>query len=133
LGRRREGLLESLLDPPVGVLDQALELAQRGLEILALRLELLDVLERLLVLGLRERVHRAELLAAALQALELLVQVVTLSLVKRGLGRLRFEPKLLRQGGERRLGVLGMVAGALGLDLAAGDGLAALAQLGVDA
>ena len=48
----------------------ALELAQRGLEVLALALELLDVRDRLLVLVLRERVDRAELLAAALQALD---------------------------------------------------------------
>ena len=70
LGRRGEGLLEGLLDPAVRVADQLLELAQRGLEVVALALELLDVLQRLLVLLLRERVDRAELVAAALQALD---------------------------------------------------------------
>ena len=46
------------------------QLGQRGLEVLALRLELLDVRERLLVLALGQRVDRAEALAAALEPLE---------------------------------------------------------------
>src|SRR5205085_200457 len=39
------------------------QLAQRRLEILAARLELLDVLDRLRVLILRQRIHRSQLLA----------------------------------------------------------------------
>ena len=65
-----EGLLERLADLAVGVGDQLLELAQRRLEIGALALELLDVLDRLGVLLLRERVDRAELLAAPRESLD---------------------------------------------------------------
>ena len=99
LRRGREGLLEGLLDATVGVADQALELAQRGLEVLALVLELLHVLERLLVLGLGERVDRAELLAAALQALDAGAQRVAL-LSGAGPGRLGREAELGRRRGE---------------------------------
>jgi hypothetical protein len=70
LGRRRERLLERLADAAVGLLDEALELGERRLEVAALGLELLDVRDRLLVLLLGERVDRAELLAPALQALD---------------------------------------------------------------
>ena len=97
-GRRGEGLLEGLLDAAVGVADQALELAQRGLEVLALAFELLDVLERLLVLLLRERVDRAELLAAALEALDAGGERVALAVGERLGRRLGREPELL---GER--------------------------------
>ena len=60
-----EGLLERLADAAVGLLDEALQLGERALEVGALGLELLDVRDRLVVLLLGERVHRAELLAAA--------------------------------------------------------------------
>jgi hypothetical protein len=66
-----EGLLEALADAAVGLLDEALELGQGGLEVGALRLELLDVLDGLLVLLLGERVDRSELLAAAGEAVDL--------------------------------------------------------------
>ena len=69
LRRGLEGLLERLADAAVGLLDQPLELRERALEVVALRLELLDVRDGLLVLPLGERVHRAELLAAAHQPL----------------------------------------------------------------
>ena len=68
---RLEGLLEGLADAPVGLGDQRAELAQRGLEVPALGLELLDVGERLRVLVLGQRVDRAELLAAPRQPLDL--------------------------------------------------------------
>ncbi len=51
-------------------LDQALELRQRGLEVLALGLELLHVRDGLVVLLLRQRVHRAELLAPPREPLD---------------------------------------------------------------
>ena len=91
------------------------------------------MLERFLVLGLRERVDRAELLAAALQALDRLVQLGALVRVQRCVGRLRLEAELGRELRQLLLDVLRMVAGALRLHLAARDGLAALAQPAVDA
>ena len=94
----------------------------------ALGLELLDVLERLLVLGLRERVDGAELLAAALQALDAGVQRGALVLGSGSSDGSGSRPSLVARRGELLLGVLRVVAGALRLDLAAGDGLAALAQ-----
>ena len=60
-----ERLLEGRVDLAVGLADQALELRERRLEVGALGLEALDVLERLLVLALGQRVDRAELLAPA--------------------------------------------------------------------
>ena len=75
---RLERLLEALADPAVGLADQAPQLGERLLQVLALRLELLDVRERLLVLALGERVHRAEPLAAALQPLEPCLELVPL-------------------------------------------------------
>ena len=133
-GRRGEGLLEGLLDAAVRVADQALELAQRGLEVLALAFELLDVLERLLVLLLRERVDRAELVAAALQALD--------AGGERRRARCRgaapsagsgARPSFSASAVSRRFGVLGVVARLLRADLAAGDLLAAQLEAGVHA
>ena len=108
------------------------QLAQGVLEVLALALELLDVRERLLVLVLRERVDRAELLAAALQALDPALQVRALGLGQRLGGRLGLEAQALGEAAELRAGVAGGVARLLGADLAAGDGLAALLQARVD-
>ena len=73
-----EHLLEALPDLPVGVGDQLVQLAQCRLEIVALALELLDVGERLLVLGLSQRVDRSELLAPAGQPLEPVAQRLAL-------------------------------------------------------
>ncbi len=55
---RFEHLLEALADLAVGVGDQLVQLAQRGLEVVARTLELLDVGNGLFVLGLGERVDR---------------------------------------------------------------------------
>src|SRR5688500_3646380 len=68
--RGGECLFERLADPAVRLLDEALELRQCGLEVAPLGLELLDVLNRLLVLPLGERVDWAELLAPALEPLD---------------------------------------------------------------
>ena len=57
-------------DLAIGLADQLRELVQRLLEVLALRLELGDVVLRLLVLALGERVDGTELLAAADQPLD---------------------------------------------------------------
>src|SRR5437763_1918525 len=72
-GERR---LEGLADLAVGVADERAQLTQRGLEVLALALELLDVRERLGVLLLGQRVDRAELLAPARQALDARAQLL---------------------------------------------------------
>ena len=96
--RRLERLLERLADLPVGVGDQLLELAQRGLQVVALALELLDVLERLGVLLLGERVDRAELLAAPRQPLDAAAQRLALLVGERLRRRRRFE---LEPRGER--------------------------------
>ena len=60
----------ALSNAAIGLLDQALELRERVLHVAALLLEFLDVRHRLLVLVLRERVHRAELLTPAREALD---------------------------------------------------------------
>ena len=133
LRRGGEGLLEGLLDAAVRVADQLLELPERGLQVVALAFELLDVLECLLVLLLRERVDRAELVAAALQALDAGEQRPTLVVGQRLLGRLGLQAELGREAGELLLGGLRVVARPLRLDLAARDLLAALLEPLVDA
>src|SRR5204862_3409046 len=96
--------LEALTNAPVGVTDQALELRERGLEVLALSLELLDVLDGLLILALGERVDRADPLAAALQALEAQLDLLALIARQRLVWRLGAEPaRDPRQVGRRRL------------------------------
>ena len=86
------------------------ELGERALEIGTLGLEALDVLERLLVLALGERVDRAELLAAAADAVELDLDLGALVLVE-GLGR-RTDLAPERRGDLRQL------AGRLGAAVA---------------
>ena len=66
------------------------------------RLELLDVLERLLVLVLRERVDRADLLAAALQPLDAGLELRALGLGERLGGRLGLEAEPLGEAAELR-------------------------------
>src|SRR5690606_37341571 len=77
-----ERLLEGGGDLAVGLTDQLLQLAQRPLEVLALRLEVGDVLLRLAVLALGERVDRTELLAAADQALDRRLGALALGLLE---------------------------------------------------
>ena len=111
--RGGEGLLEGLPDLPVGVGDQLLELAQRGLEVGPLALELLDVGQRLGVLLLGQRVDRPELLAAAGEPLQARPRAPRAPQRQRLGGRLRRE---LEPGGELAqlgLGLGGLVAGAL--------------------
>src|SRR5690606_24060958 len=69
-GGRLEGLFEGTLDLAVDVADQRLQLAHPPLGVLALGLERLDVLARLLVFAFGERVVRADLGSTALQPLE---------------------------------------------------------------
>ena len=88
---RLEGLLERLADLTVGVGDQLLELAQRVLEVGALALELLDVLDCLGVLLLGERVHRAKLLAPPAETFQAAGEGLALVLGQRLLGGARFE------------------------------------------
>ena len=80
-----EGLLEGLPDAAVGLADQAAQLREGGLEILALALELVDVLDRLLVLVLGQRVHGADALAPALEPLEARLDLDPLLLGQRAL------------------------------------------------
>ena len=82
------------MDLAVGLADQALELGEGGLEVGALRLEALDVLERLLVLALGERVDGPELLAPAREALELGLDLGPLLVAERLLGG----PELAAEG-----------------------------------
>src|SRR6185369_17967074 len=85
---------------PVAVADERPQVAQRRLEVGPLALELLDVRDRLVVLGLRERVDRTQLLAPALQALDPRAQSLGL-LVGEGLvGRLGRQAKPLGEPGE---------------------------------
>ena len=110
------------------------ELAQRGLEVLALALELLDVLERLLVLLLGERVDRAELLAAALQALDAGAQRARSASASGVLGRLGREAELARRARSSSASAsCAWSRACCAADLAAGDLLAALLEPRVDA
>src|SRR5207245_2019446 len=111
---------------------ELLELAQRGLEVLALMLELLDVRERLVVLRLGKRVDRAELLAAALEALDAQGQLRGLLGIERLFGGLRLEAEALGEALELVALLGGGVARLLGADLGGGDRLAALAQAGLE-
>ena len=119
-----EGLLERLADPAVGLLDEALELGERRLEVAALGLELLDVSHGLVVLLLGERVHRPELLAAAHQALDPCEQRLALLVGKRLGGGLRLEAEAARQLVQVALGVGGGVAHLLRRHLGGGHRLA---------
>ena len=124
----RERLLERLADLTVRVAHEGLELAQRRLEIGALALELLDVRERLVVLGLRERVDRAELLAPAGEPLDPGLQVVDLLVRERLGGRRGLEAQQACEPRELVAGVGGLVAQPLRSDLGAHQRLAVLAQ-----
>ena len=130
---RLEHLLEALADLAVGVGDQLVQLAQRGLEVVALALELLDVGERLLVFGLGERVDRAELLAPAGQALEPAAERLALLVA-----RARRRPARPRARAGRASCCSSCVGtratrspSALEADLGLGQPLARLAELGV--
>jgi hypothetical protein len=123
-GGRLECLLERLADAAVGLLDEPLQLGQRALQVLALRLELLDVRHGLLVLALRERIHRAELLAAAHQPLDPRRERLALLVrerLRRGLG---LEAQAAGQVVQLALRVGRRVAHLLRGDLGAGHGLA---------
>src|SRR5215207_1932436 len=129
---RRERLLERVADPLVGVADQALELAQGGLEVLALALELLDMLDRFRVLLLRERVDGPELLAPAPEPLDATLEVRALGVGQRLVGGLGLEAELRRQLLELAARVLVAVARLLRPDFAAGHVLAARLQARLD-
>src|SRR6187549_1529508 len=121
LGGRLEGLLEGPLDLAVDVADQRFQLAHAALDVLALDLERLDVLARLLVLLLGERVDRPDLGAAALQPLQPPADVGALVVGERLLGRpdLLAEPLGDRRQLLRRLGPA--VAEVGGFDLRLGQ------------
>ena len=127
-----EGLLERLADAAVGLLDEALELGERALEVGALGLELLDVRDGLVVLLLRERVHGAELLAAAHQPLDPLGERLALLVGQRLGGGLRLEPQAAGEVVQLALRVGGGVAHLLRGHLGAGHGLARVLQPPVD-
>src|SRR5918999_3293831 len=133
LGGRLEGLLEALPDPPVGLLYEARELGEGGLQVAALALELLDVRDSLLVLLLGERVHGAELLAAALKPLDAGGEGLAV-LGGEGLrSRFRAKAQVPGDGGQLTLDLGRAVAHLLGRHLGGGDRLARLAQAGLDA
>ena len=75
---RGVGLLEEPLDRGGQVVAELRQLLERALEILALRRELLEALLLARVLLRRERVHLAERLAPALEALDLRPELVDL-------------------------------------------------------
>src|SRR5439155_25880310 len=105
-----ERRLERLADLAIGVADERAQLAQRGLEVLALAPELLDVGQGLGVLLLRERVDRTELLAAPAQALDARAQLLGGLLVERLGRRGGLEPQPLGELGQVVVGLGGGVA-----------------------
>ena len=131
-----EGLLEGLLDLPVGLADQGPQLPHRGLEVLALALELFHVGERLGVLELGQRVDGPELLTAALEPLHPRAQLRDGLLVQRlggtPCGGAVLDPEALEHPGELELGLAGVVAGPLGVHLRVGDHLSGPFELGLD-
>ncbi len=129
--RRLERLLEALADLTVGVGDQLVQLSQRGVEILALALELLDVGQRLLVFGLGERVDRSELLAAAGQPLQATMERCTLLLAELGVRRPGVELEAAGQLLELTTTLLKPVPDPFEPDLALGQMLGGLVQLRV--
>jgi hypothetical protein len=129
---RGERLLERLADLAVRLADEAPELAQGGLEVRALALELLDVGQRLVVLGLGERVDGAELLPAPREPLDAAAQLLghlRLQRGGRGLGR---QAEALGELAELVPGLLVLVARLLGADLGGRQRLVGLAQRGLD-
>ena len=134
----RERLGEAALDRLDQVVPELLELVEAPLEVGALGRELLEALLLGLVLLLRERVHLAELLAAALEPLDSdceLVAVVTLGRLgprrlepSRSLGALRVDPRELdvRRGNA----VAGLAGGTPQLDLVGAEAAQLRAQLG---
>src|ERR687896_49261 len=124
--RGGERLFEGLADPAVRLLDEALELGQRGLEVAALGLELLDVLHRPLVPPLRGRVHRAELLAPALEPFDSRLERLALLGGERLRRRLCLQPESTGDRPQLTVDLGGGVARLLGPDLRAGHRLARL-------
>ena len=98
------------------------KLAQRRLEVSTLGSQLLDVLERFLVLGLRERVDRAEAARDGAGGARSRVEVCALGSASSGIWTARLAGRASSRGGSAGLGVLRVVAGALRLHLAACDG-----------
>ena len=96
-------------------------------------LELLDVLQRLLVLLLGQRVDRAELLAAALQALDPGVELGALAVRERLSDGSGGRPSFVARRLSSAVRVLRVVARLLRPDLAARDLLAVLLDARVDA
>ncbi len=104
---RSEGLLEALRDRLGEVAAEGLELGEALLEVGTLRRELVEALLLCLVLLLGQRVDLAELLAAALQAVEPRRELVTVVALRR-----------LRSGGvEPPLGLLAVGVDPRQLDL----------------
>ncbi len=118
---RLEGLLEGALDLTVDVADQRLQLAHAALGVLALGLQRLDVVARLLVLLLGQRVDRADLGAAALQPLQPAVDFGALLVAQRLLGRGDLLAESLGDRGQLLGGLGAAIAEVGGLDLDLGQ------------
>ena len=113
--------MEGAVDLAVGLGDQACQLGERLLEVLALLGELADVRQRLLVLALGERVDRAQLLAPAPKALEAALDLLALGVADRRRSRLQLTtehaPKALQLGTR----LLAAIAKLRRADLGVGD------------
>ena len=104
-----EGLLEGTRDLAVGFADQAFQLRQGALQVGTLLRELLDVLERLAILALGERVHGTQRLASPRKPLELSLDLLAL----RGLDRRGRRLKLSPQGPPHPLELGGCLVAAV--------------------
>src|SRR5690606_24891861 len=94
--------------------------------------ELLDVLARLLVLALGERVHGAQRLAAARQALELTLDLLALLVAERLGDRLDLAPQRLGDTRQLHARLVAAVGEVRDLHLGLGDRLPGGAQPGLD-
>jgi hypothetical protein len=118
---RLEGLLEGALDLVVDFADQRLELTHRPLGVLALRLQLFDVVGGLFVFALGERVDRADLGTPAVEPLEFAVDLAALVLGHRQIGGRHFLTEFLDDRAHFSFGLGAAVTEVGGLDLGLGQ------------
>src|SRR5262249_2878421 len=116
-------------DLAIGATDQSAKLGDRLLEVLSLLGQLRDVLARLRVLALGQRVDRADLLPVAVDSRELGLDRLALLVAQRLGGRTKLLAERSAEALELRRALVSMAAELRGLDLGHGHRLAGLPEL----